>query len=221
MTDTAFDALCSYITDTTAVDDALLAAQRDAEEFGLAAPDAAAGSLLSALAASYTDEAGVGSIAVTPAAGVVGLYLLRGMGLTGTLTCIDPETEHQRQARTIFMAAGYRSNQFRFLPSRPLEVMGRLATDSYHVVYGDLRPSDYRAFVDAAWPLLRTGGVIVLANSLLDGTLSDETRKDRDTVAAREADEYIRAMSDAVVCRLPLGAGLTLITKKETEAEEE
>ena len=86
MNDTAFDALRSYITDTTVIDNALAAAQQDAEEFGLAAPDAAAGSLLSALAASYIDEAGVGAIAVTPAAGVVGLYLLRGLGLTGTLT---------------------------------------------------------------------------------------------------------------------------------------
>ena len=159
MNDTAFDALRSYITDTTVIDNALAAAQQDAEEFGLAAPDAAAGSLLSALAASYIDEAGVGAIAVTPAAGVVGLYLLRGLGLTGTLTCIDPETEHQRQARTNFMAAGYKPNQFRFLPSRPLEVMSRLAADSYHVVYGDIRPSDYRAFIDAAavayssWPI--------------------------------------------------------------------
>ena len=246
MNDTAFDALRSYITDTTVIDNALAAAQQDAEEFGLAAPDAAAGSLLSALAASYIDEAGVGAIAVTPAAGVVGLYLLRGLGLTGTLTCIDPETEHQRQARTNFMAAGYKPNQFRFLPSRPLEVMSRLAADSYHVVYGDIRPSDYRAFIDAAWPLLRSGGILILANSLLDGTLSDTawpllrsggililanslldgtlsdtTRKDRDTICAREADEYVRSMDQAVVCRLPLGSGLTLITKKDDDSESE
>ena len=198
MNDTAFDALRSYITDTTVIDNALAAAQQDAEEFGLAAPDAAAGSLLSALAASYIDE-----------------------GLTGTLTCIDPETEHQRQARTNFMAAGYKPNQFRFLPSRPLEVMSRLAADSYHVVYGDIRPSDYRAFIDAAWPLLRSGGILILANSLLDGTLSDTTRKDRDTICAREADEYVRSMDQAVVCRLPLGSGLTLITKKDDDSESE
>ena len=204
MNDTAFDALRSYITDTTVIDKALAAAQQDAEEFGLAAPDAAAGSLLSALAASYIDEAGV-----------------RGLGLTGTLTCIDPETEHQRQARTNFMAAGYKPNQFRFLPSRPLEVMSRLAADSYHVVYGDIRPSDYRAFIDAAWPLLRSGGILILANSLLDGTLSDTTRKDRDTICAREADEYVRSMDQAVVCRLPLGSGLTLITKKDDDSESE
>ena len=221
MNDTAFDALRSYIADTTVIDNALAAAQQDTEEFGLAAPDAAAGSLLSALAASYIDEAGVGAIAVTPAAGVVGLYLLRGLGLTGTLTCIDPETEHQRQARTNFMAAGYKPNQFRFLPSRPLEVMSRLAADSYHVVYGDIRPSDYRAFIDAAWPLLRSGGILILANSLLDGTLSDATRKDRDTICAREADEYVRSMDQAVVCRLPLGSGLTLITKKDDDSESE
>lgn len=73
---------------------------------------------------------------------------------------------------------------------------------------------DLRAFIDAAWPLLRPGGVLMLADALLDGTVSDETRKDRDTVAAREADEYVRALDAAHVARLPLGAGLTLVTKK-------
>lgn len=89
------------------------------------------------------------------------------------------------------------------------------------MVYGDIRPSDYRAFIDAAWPLLRSGGILILANSLLDGTLSDTTRKDRDTICAREADEYVRSMDQAVVCRLPLGSGLTLITKKDDDSESE
>ena len=64
-----------------------------------------------------------------------------------------------------------------------------------------------------AWPLLHQHGTLVLANSLLDGTLADASRTDRDTAAAREADEYLRELEGASVTRLPLGSGLTLVTK--------
>ena len=45
------------------------------------------------------------------------------------------------------------------------------------------------------------------------GTLADASRTDRDTAAAREADEYLRELEGASVTRLPLGSGLTLVTK--------
>ncbi|MEZ2122281.1 class I SAM-dependent methyltransferase [Corynebacterium sp. CCM 9204] len=202
------------MTGTTDTPPELVCARSDAEEFGLTVPDEITGSLLSTLAATATRETSAGAIAVTPAAAVVGLYLLEGLGARGTLTCIDPEAEHQKQARATFTAAGYRPSRFRFLPSRPLEVMGRLAPGSYQLVYGDMRPSDLRAFINAAWPLLGDGGVLILADCLLDGTLSDATRRDRDTVAAREADDHARQMDDALITRLPLGAGMTILTKR-------
>lgn len=211
--DTAIQAQHKYIASTLQEDEHLVAARQHAEEFGLNVPDSVTGSLLSTIAAGAANAEAAGAIAVTPAAGVVGLYLLRGLGQQGHLTCIDPESEHQRQAKQTFQQAGYRTNAYRFLPSRPLEVMGRLANGSYQLVYGDVTPVDLRAFVDAALPLLSTGGVLVLADSLLDGTLADDSRKDRDTVSARETDAYLRSLEDVLVTRLPLGAGMTIVTK--------
>lgn len=205
------DYLRDYIESTTTVGDVLAAACEDAQEFGLALPDTMTGALLTTLAATARAQ---GAIAVTPAAGVVGLHLLAGLSDSGILTCIDPEPEHQKRAKQTFRDAGYSPSRIRFLPSRPLDVMGRLAADSYNIVYGEVSPVDLKAFTDAALPLLATGGVLVLADSLLDGTLADATRKDRDTVAAREADEYISSLDNVIVARLPLGAGITLVTKK-------
>ena len=91
--------------------------------------------------------------------------------------------------------------------------MGRLANDAYQVIYADVAALDLPAIIKAAWPLLQQGGTLVLANSLLDGTLADVSRTDRDTAAAREADEYLRELEGASVTRLPLGSGLTLVTK--------
>lgn len=209
----AFEYLRTYVESTSDADETVARAREDAAEFSLPAPDEITGQLLTTLASTTNVSGSTGAIAITPAAGLVGLYILKGLSNNATLTCIDPESEHQRQAKTLFREAGYSPSRVRFLLSRPLDVMSRLANDSYQLVFGQVSPMDLKALVDAAWPLLRPGGTLVLADSLLDGTIADATRKDRDTVAAREADEYIRSIEGAHVARLPLGAGLTLITK--------
>ena len=209
----AFEYLRTYVESTTETDATVARAREDAAEFGLPSPDEMTGQLLTTLAATTNGEGSTGAIAITPAAGLVGLYILNGLADNTTLTCIDPESEHQRQAKALFREAGYSPSRVRFLLSRPLDVMSRLANDSYQLVFGQVSPMDLKALVDAAWPLLRRGGALVLADSLLDGTIADQTRKDRDTQAARDADEYIRSIEGAHVARLPLGAGLTVVTK--------
>ena len=207
---TAVKALTDYIVRTTDTNEYHTRARSDAEEFGLSYPDEPTGQLLSTLAALSVSESNQAGIAATPASGIVGLYLLDGLGPDGHLTCIDPESEHQSNAKDVFRAAGY--TQFRFLPSRPLEVMGRLAPNSYRIVVGDLSSPDLPAFIDLAWPLLQPGGILVLLDCLYDGLLTDPS--DRDMAAAREADEKIRALDDALVSRLPLGSGVTLAVKR-------
>lgn len=209
----AFEYLRTYVESTTETDAAVARAREDAAEFGLPSPDEMTGQLLTTLAATTNGNGSTGAIAITPAAGLVGLYILNGLADNTTLTCIDPESEHQRQAKALFREAGFSPSRVRFLLSRPLDVMSRLANDSYQLVFGQVSPMDLKALVDAAWPLLRRGGALVLADALLDGTIADQTRKDRDTQAARDADEYIRSIEGAHVARLPLGAGLTVVTK--------
>ena len=106
-----------------------------------------------------------------------------------------------------------RNNMFRFLPSTPLDVVGRLAQDSYDIAVTDCPEEDLLRTVEATLPALRPGVVLILLDSLLDGLLGDTSRTDRQTVAAREADETLREMEGITVARLPLGAGATLITK--------
>lgn len=192
---------------------ALAAARSDAGEFGIAAPSHAVGGLLTTLAATGAN-AGSGAVAVTPAAGVVGLHLLAGLPEKSTVTCIDPEAEHQARAKETFRAAGYSPSRARFLPSRPLEVLGRLAAESYHLIYADVEAEDFTALIDATWPLLARSGTLVIAGSLLDGTVADASRTDRTSAAARGADEYVDTLEGAVVTRLPLDSGLTLLTRR-------
>lgn len=213
-------AIVAHVNNTAAHDEALLNAIEAAEEFGLVYPDTITGeflTFLSAHAGGSASSAGhtATAIVMTNAAGVVGSYLFAGMP-QGHLTCIEPEVQHQQLAKEAFAAAGKRPNDFRFLPSAPLDVVGRLAQESYDLAVADAAEEDLIPLVKATLPALRPGGVMVLMDSLVDGLIGDESRNDRQTASAREADEFLLEMESVKVSRLPLGAGLTLLTKVAT-----
>lgn len=223
VSETAFTQMNSYLAARStegghlpdSVAHALRTAREEATENGTPAPSPVVGDLLTVLAAT-SPNASQGAVAVTPAAGVVGLHLLAGLPEKATMTCIEPEAALQAGAKEAVRSAGFSPSRVRFLTARPLEVMGRLATGAYQLVYADVSPVELRPLIEAAWPLLAPGGTLVLAGSLLDGTVADTTRRDRETEAAREADEFVDTLTTergAAVARLPLDGGLTLITK--------
>ncbi|WP_295642547.1 O-methyltransferase [uncultured Corynebacterium sp.] len=210
-------AIVAHVNRTANHDEALLNAVEAAEEFGLVYPDTITGEFLTFLSAHASGAAGLAgytptAIVMASASGVVGSFLFAGMP-EGHLTCIEPEVQHQQLAKEAFAAAGKRHNNYRFLPSNPLDVVGRLAQESYDLAVAEAAEEDLIPLVKATLPALRPGGVMVLMDSLVDGLIGDDSRTDRQTTAAREADEYLRELETVKVSRLPLGAGLTLITK--------
>ncbi len=212
----ASDAVRDYVNDTAVADDHLVAARDAAAEYGLTTPDAMTGEFLTFLAAR-AGSAPPTAVVMSPAYGVIGLHLFAGFGAVGGhVTCIDPEAQHQTLARHAFADAGVRTNAYRFLPSAPLDGVTRLASDAYDLIISESEVEHLSATVDAALPALRPGGVLVLLDSLLDGTLGDPEHTDRQVRAAREADHHLAeiATTGAVtVARLPLGAGSTIVTK--------
>ena len=219
---TSINAIKSYVEKTTPVDEPLAAAAEAAHEFGLLVPDAVTAEFLQFLAANTAGRAQLGGhtptgIIMSPACGLLGSHLFRGFHAAGAtqahLTCIEPEVQHQQLAKNAFKQIGVASNGFRFLPSQPLDVIGRLASNSYDLVIAECAVEDLEATVAATLPTLRAGGVLLLLDTLLDGTVGDEDRNDRQTTCAREADEYIAGLSGVTAARLPLGAGSTIISK--------
>lgn len=226
VSETAFAQMIDYANERATADahapeafaEGLRFARTEAEENGVAVPSPIVGALLTSFAATGSrDGVPHGAVAVTPAAGVVGLHMLRGLPDKATLTCIEPEAALQAGTKEALRSGGYPASRVRFLTARPLDVMGRLAKSAYQLIYADVSPVELGAIIDAAWPLLAPGGTLVLAGSLLDGTVADNTRRDRETVAAREADGYAETFAaehGGVVSRLPLDGGLTLLTKR-------
>lgn len=216
-----FEAIRSFVGATATPSDAIESAEEAAREFGLLTPDAVTSEFLrflAAQAASLATRTGhtPTGIVMSPACGIIGLQLFEGMdgaGRTGHLTCIEPEVQHQQLAKAAFADAGQRPNTFRFLPSNPLDAIGRLAHESYDIAVAECAVEDTRVLVEQTLHALRVGGILVILDTLLDGLVADADRTDRQIIQAREADEAIRSMSAVRVARLPLGAGATIITK--------
>jgi predicted O-methyltransferase YrrM len=157
--------------------------------------------LASAVRAKSVVEVGTG-------VGVSGLWLLRGMRPDGVLTSIDVEAEHQRLARAAFTEAGVAPSRVRLINGRALEVLPRLADESYDMVVVDAVKAEYADYLQEALRLLRFGGVVAFDNALRGGRVVDPTARDPESVALRELARAVRENDRLVPAMLPVGDGL-------------
>lgn len=183
----------------------LVSARERAEELGAAPIPPSVGAVLSIftqmLGAKTVVEIGTG-------AGISGLWLLDGMRDDGVLTTIDTEPEHQRAAKEAFRSGGIAPSRTRLINGWALDVLPRLADDTYDLVFIDASPVDQLHFVQESVRLLRPGGVLVLHNALLGGRVPDTTQRDATTVAVRAAARAIAEDERLTTVLLPLGDGL-------------
>lgn len=157
--------------------------------------------LASALRAKAVVEVGTG-------VGVSGLWLLRGMRSDGVLTSIDVEAEHQRLARLAFTEDGVPPSRVRLINGRALEVLPRLADESYDLVVIDAVKAEYAEYLQEALRLLRRGGVVAFDSALRGGRVVDPTARDPESVALRELARAVRENDRLVPVMLPVGDGL-------------
>ncbi|WP_174565418.1 O-methyltransferase [Rhodococcoides yunnanense] len=197
--------LLAYAEDSAQEDDVLVAARERGEELGASPVPPSVGAVLSIftqmLGAKTVVEIGTG-------AGISGLWLLDGMRDDGVLTTIDTEPEHQRAAKEAFRAGGIPPSRTRLINGWALDVLPRLADDTYDLVFIDASPVDHLHFVEESVRLLRPGGVLVLHNALLGGRVPDSTQRDATTVAVRAAARAIAEDERLTTILLPLGDGL-------------
>jgi predicted O-methyltransferase YrrM len=193
-------------------EDAVLATARArASEVGCDAIGAGGGAALRVLAATVGARA---VVEIGTGAGVSGVWLLRGMRPDGVLTSIDVESEHQRLARQTFTEAGFVSSRFRLINGRALDVLPRLADNSYDLVLVDGDKTEYADYLEAALRLLRPGGVIAMDNALWKGRVADPAARDPESVALREVAKLVRDHDVLVPALLPVGDGLLVGVKQ-------
>jgi predicted O-methyltransferase YrrM len=202
-------ALRDHVESYLAEDDVLVSARADAQRSGCVpvGPDAGAGLrfLAATIGARAVVEIGTGT-------GVSGLWLLRGMATDGTLTSIDMDPEHQRVARSAFVAAGYGPSRLRLINGMGLDVLPRLTDGGYDLVFVDAGPADYPRYLEEAVRLLREGGIVVFAGTLAAAVVDPEA-SDASTAGLREVSRQVRGDDRLVPVLLPLGDGLLAAVK--------
>ena len=89
---------------------------------------------------------------------------------------------------------------------------GRAGTFDFAFIDAD--KSNYSAYYDLTYQLVRSGGVILFDNTLWEGKLADSTAQDEDTVAIRAINQELARDERIDLSLLSIADGLTLALKR-------
>ncbi len=142
------------------------------------------------------------------------LHLLRGMPDNGLVVTIEPSAEMIARAEGYFDSAGV-SERVRIERGLALDVLPRL-TDTFDLLYLDAVKEEYEAYLEAALPLLRVGGVVIADNLLWGGQVAGEVRDEGQTASTQALrlfnQRFVRHPQLRAVV-LPVGDGLGYAVK--------
>lgn len=144
--------------------------------------------------------------------GVGGLWILQGMPIEGVLTTIDSEREHSKIARNIFEEANITPTRYRIITGKLIEVVGKLADQSYELVI--IRPAlDLFDLVVESHRMLKPGGVLIIDQVLSGGKVADLTQRDPESISRRDVIKVIKEDERWAATVIPIGAGLLVAYK--------
>jgi len=145
--------------------------------------------------------------------GYSSLALARGMGPDGRLLCLDISEEWTSIARDAWTKAGVADRiDLRIGPA--LDTLRSLAPDeTFDLAFVDADKTGYAAYYDELLPRLRSGGLLLVDNTLWSGAVLDDTDDSDDTRAIRALNDRIAADPRVRVVLLPIGDGVTVVQK--------
>jgi caffeoyl-CoA O-methyltransferase len=201
--------LTDYLTRLAGQDDALARVNRETAEL----PDAQMqsrpdqGALLTILAKTVGTRV---AVEVGTFTGYGAICIARGLEDGGKLTCFEYDPDYAEIARRNLELAGV-ADRATVVVGPAIEGLSTL-TDEVDFAYVDADKLGYPAYYDALVPRMRSGGMIVLDNTLLRGwviALEDERGRSMAELNARIADD---PSVDSVL--IGLADGMTLARKR-------
>lgn len=194
-----------YPTET----DAQVRARRLSLELGIEPVSRAVAAALSGLVAAGAAKA---ICEIGSGVGVSGLALMR-YAPEATLTSIEIEPEHLRQARTVFTDAGIASSRLRLIEGDAAQVLPRLNIEAYDLAVIDADPARLLDYFEQALQIVRPGGTIAVPGAFAHGRVTDPAARD---AVAQNLRDLLAAIgeSPAIAPVLsPAGDGLLTITR--------
>ncbi len=210
------DELHSYLLSaTTPVDDVLRDLQRETAALGGVAGMQIApeqGAFLALLAASMGARR---IVEVGTFTGYSALCLARGLAGGGRLTCFDVSVEWTSVARRYWERAGV-ADRVDLVIGPARETLPALdPADELDLAFVDADKQAYPEYVELLLPRLRTGGVLLLDNTLRGGDVLPSRRStDQTTKIVAQLNAALAHDSRVDVVLLPIADGLTFARKR-------
>jgi caffeoyl-CoA O-methyltransferase len=203
--------LTAYLTRFAGQDEVLARVERETRTLPnagmLSRPDQAALLTILARMLDATTAVEVGTFT-----GYGAICLARGLAEGGRLTCFEVSEEFAATARRNLDAAGV-GDRVTMTLGPAEENLARLPEEPHiDIAYVDADKTGYPAYYDALVPRLRTGGLLVLDNTLLGNRVLDPQDERSTTMAA--LNERIAADDRVESVLLGLSDGVTLARKR-------
>ena len=150
------------------------------------------------------------------AIGVSTLHLARAVGEGGSVVSFDVDPDRQATARAYLERAGVADRvDLRLQPA--LDGLRGLE-GPFDLAFLDAIKAEYAGYVELALPLLRVGGMLVVDNALMDGSVAAGHRTgggwaQSDIDALRELNAALVARADLAAVVLPVADGMTVAVK--------
>jgi|SRR6187455_2674975 len=130
----------------------------------------------------------------------------------GRIICCDISAEWTAVGKPFWKKAGVEEMiDLRIGPA--LETLKKLK-GPFDFVFIDADKPNYANYYERCLPLVRTGGIIAVDNTLWSGWVAEPSQKDADTVALRAFNDKLHRDERVALSLLPLGDGVTLALKR-------
>ena len=203
------DAVSDYLLDSRPQPDALLLEMEEhGRRDGIPIVMPPTGALLGVLAAACGARR---VVEVGTAIGVSTLYIARAMAPDGLIVSFEVDPVRHQAARGYLNRAGVGERADLRLRDAGAG-LAELDHEAWDMVFLDGLKGDYPAHLELALPLLRSGGLVVVDNTLLSGLVAQGrgegnwTQESIDTM--RRFNTALLERSDMVAALLPVGDGV-------------
>jgi predicted O-methyltransferase YrrM len=209
------DAVDAYLAESRRPPDPLLAEmEAHGERDGIPIVVPATGALLSVLTAASGARR---VVEVGTAIGVSTLHIARAMPADGRIVSFEVDPERHQAARGYLDRAGIGERADLRLRDAG-EGLAELEPGAWDMVFLDGLKGDYPRHLELALPLLRPGGLVVVDNTLLSGTVaevrSDDGWSEKDIETMRRFNADLLHRDDMVSALLPVGDGVLVAVRR-------
>lgn len=145
--------------------------------------------------------------------GYSALCIAEGLTDDARLTTIEFEDELEEPILEAFRVSGL-GGRITLLIGDAVEICQEMPSEGFDMIFIDADKREYPAYYKEAKRLVKSGGFILVDNTLWDGHVVEEERHDPQTVGVRSFNDIAASDPDMETVIIPLRDGISIIRKR-------